>query len=196
MARRRHPRALRNHGRLEDANRIGPLNMSEAIYKSTRGDKAHARIYDAHMKHPAWKNLSGNAFKLLCATLAAYRPGQNNFPMGGNTVAAMIGVSEKTGKKIADELIATGHFREERRGKNVGQLNTRERVISLTRHDTETNTGDPDLPVKIWRQKMQTQKYLPNEPGKKSGSEKRRKGLNGNNGGADVIPLKKADTRM
>ena len=170
--------------------------MSEALYKSTRGDKAHARIYDAHMKHPAWKSLSGNAFKLLCATLAAYRPGQNSFPMGGNTVAAMIGVSERTGKKLADELIATGHFREERRGKNIGQLNTRERVISLTRHDTETNAGDPDLPINVWKQKMQTQKNLPNGPSKKSGSDKSAAKRISNGGGADVIPLKKADTRM
>ena len=170
--------------------------MSEALYKSIRGDKAHARIYDQHMKHPAWKSLSGNAFKLLCATLAAYRPGQNSFPMGGKTIALMISVSEKTGKKLADELIETGHFREERRGKNVGHLNTRERVVSLTRHDTETSVGDPDLPIKVWQEKLRMQKEAPRGPGKKSGSEKSAAKRISNNGGADVIPLKKADTRM
>ena len=112
--------------------------------------------------------LSGNAFKLITCLLAKYRPAQpNSFLAGGKRIANMIGVSEKTACKLVDELIKRGHLREERKGTNTGMLRTRERVVSLTRYDSEMNAGDPELPLKIWR----TRKKSPERPVKKSGSE-------------------------
>ena len=84
-----------------------------------------------------------------------------------NVMGNMIGVSEKTASKIVDELIERGHLREERKGSNTGMLKTRERVVSLTRHDSEIYAGDPELPLKVWRRR----KKLPERPAKKSGSE-------------------------
>lgn len=149
------------------------------------------------MQHPAWRELSGNTIKLVCVMLAMYRPNKpNSFGAGANRVAAMIGVSEKTAKRAVDEAIATGHFREERKGRNIGRVQSRERIISLTRHDTETHAGDVEWPIKVWEKAKRTQKNVPDEHGKSAGFEKGDSKRISNNGGADVIPLKKADTRM
>lgn len=127
--------------------------MSYSLYRNPRRDKPHARLYQADLVHPAWIGLSGNAYKLIARLLADYRDTQaNSFPVGGRTVAVMIGVSEKTAKKVVDELIEKGHLREQRAGRNRGFVKTRERVVSLTRYDTETSVGDPKLPIKIWKQ--------------------------------------------
>ena len=66
----------------------------------------------------------------------------------------MIGVSDATAAKAVNELINGGHLRVERRGRNIGRVATRERIVSLTRHDTETAKGDPDLPIKLWRKRL------------------------------------------
>lgn len=126
--------------------------MSTPIYKSSRHDRPHARQYCHHLKHPAWKNLSGTAFKLLTYLLAEYRPDkENSFPVGGRRVASKIGCSPTAGKKAVDELIQTGHLSLERRGGNSGHTATRERVVSLTRYDTMTRKGNLELPIVIWR---------------------------------------------
>ncbi len=65
----------------------------------------------------------------------------------------MIGVSPAAATKAVTELINAGHLRVERRGRNHGCTATRERVVSLTRHDTETAKGDPDLPIKLWQKR-------------------------------------------
>ena len=125
--------------------------MSKPEYPSSQHDSPHARIYDRHLQFESWKGLSGNAFKLLVYLLAMYRPNKANaFPAGAKRVGEMIGVSPATAKRCVDELIAVGHVREERRGRNSGMVATRERVVSLTRHATETAAGDPDLPIKVW----------------------------------------------
>lgn len=146
--------------------------MSGALYPSSQHDKAHARLYDHHLNHPAWMSLSGNAVKFLSCLLASYRPkNPNSFAVGRKTVAERINVSEKTAAKIVDELIKKGHFRQEREGRNRGCVKTRERIVSLTRFDTEMHAGDPDLPIRLWREE-QARQNLPVKRGKKSGSEK------------------------
>lgn len=167
--------------------------MSEPLYPASRHDRPHARIYDHHIIHPAWIGLSGNAFKLLVRLLADYRPAKpNSFLVGGRRVGEMIGVSEKTGQKIVDELIECGHLREERRGSNTGILRTRERVVSLTRHDTELHAGDPDLPIKVWK----AGKKLLDGRGKNSGSENSNTKRDPNGNGATIIELKTPNTHM
>lgn len=128
--------------------------MSEPLYPASRHDRPHARIYDHHVSHPSWKSLSGNAVKLLVTLLAKYRPNAPNaFPAGGKSIGELIEVSSKTATGIVDELIEAGHLNEERRGRNSGVVKTRERVVSLSRYDTDTRAGDPDLPEKRWRER-------------------------------------------
>ena len=128
--------------------------MSTPMYPSSKHDRPHARIYDHHLKQTAWQSLSPNAFKLLTYLLAEYRPAQpNSFPVSARQVAAMIGVSEPAAAKAVDELIELGHLRVERRGSNIGPVAARARVVSLTRFDTATVEGDPDLPHKLWKQR-------------------------------------------
>lgn len=126
--------------------------MSTPLYKSSRNDRPHARLYDHHLKHPAWRSLSGNALKLLTHLLAEYRPERpNSFPTGERSVGRMIGVSRSAAVRAVNELIEKGHLRQERGGKSTGSVATRERVVSLTRWETETVKGDPDLPIKLWK---------------------------------------------
>ena len=128
--------------------------MSEPLYKSSRHDRPHARVYDHHLNHPAWKALSPPAFKLLVFLLAQYRPEKpNSFPVGARRVSLMISVSEASASKAVQELVEAGHFKLERHGRNYGRVASRERVISLTRYDTELTVGDPDLPIRVWREK-------------------------------------------
>lgn len=128
--------------------------MSNAQYPSSRHDRPHARLYDHHLNHAAWRYLSGAEFKLISYLLAQYRELKpNSFPVGARRVAAMLKVSEATAKKAVDALIEKGHLREERRGKSVGRVATRERVVCLTRYDTETVKGDPNLPIKLWKKR-------------------------------------------
>lgn len=126
--------------------------MSRALYPSSRHDRPHARVYDHHVRHAAWRALSHPARVLLIETLAAYRTDKPNaFPMGTRRVADQLGVAEKTARKCVLELIEGGWLSVERAGRNTGPRATRERVVSLTRYDTDTTAGDPDLPLKTWR---------------------------------------------
>lgn len=170
--------------------------MSVPHYPASRHDMPHARLYDHDLNHPAWIGLSGNAMKLLARYLAMWRPNKpNSFPAGGKTVSTWIGVTEKTGTRLVIELVEKGHLRIERNGRNRGQVKTRERVVSLTRYDTETSVGDPSWPIKVWREKMKQEK-LPNEHGKKSGSGKAENLRKPNIGGENVVPLKTGNTRI
>jgi DNA-binding MarR family transcriptional regulator len=128
--------------------------MSTSIYKSGRHDRPHARLYDHNLNHSAWRTLSGTAFKLITYLLAQYRQqNPNSFPVGARRVAQMVNASEASAKNAVDELIDKGYLREERRGQNFGRVATRERIVALTHHDTETFKGDPDLPIKLWRKR-------------------------------------------
>lgn len=71
-------------------------------------------------------------------------------------MAAICGCAPATARKAIDELIAGGFLREERKGRNRGKAASRERVVALTRYDTETAPGDPNLPIKLWREKKAT----------------------------------------
>lgn len=170
--------------------------MSVPHYPSSRRDRPHARLYDHDLLHPAWKELSPNAFKLIGYLMAKWRPNQpNSFAVGGNSVAKLIGVDPKTGTKLVAELIEKGHLREERKGRNRGQVKTRERVVSLTRYHTETVAGDPAWPIKVW-ERAHTREKLAKEHGKMSGFEKSGIAGTANDGGAEVIPLKARNTRI
>lgn len=129
--------------------------MSKPLYPASKHDSPHARLYDRDLAHPAWIALSGNAFKLIVWLLAKWRPGKtNSFPVGGATVGKLIGVDRKTGFRAVDELIDAGHLRVERSGRNHGMVKTRERIVSLTRYDTETCAGNKRLPIEVWQKKM------------------------------------------
>ena len=170
--------------------------MSEPHYRSSRHDRPHARLYDHDLSHPAWIELSGNAFKLITRLMAMWRPDKpNSFPAGGKTIAKLIGVDPKTVTRLVNELADAGHLRIERNGRNRGQVKTRERVVSLTRYDTETTVGDPSYPIKVWEKKMKQEK-LPNERGKKSGSEKNENLIKPHIGGDNVMTLKTRGTRI
>lgn len=161
--------------------------MSVALYASSRHDKPHARLYDDDLKHPAWKSLSGAAFKLVSSLMASYRPAKpNSFPVGRKTVAELVDVSEKTAAKIVDELIEKGHLREERKGSNRGCVKTRERIVSLTRFDTEMHAGDPALPKSVWKA-QQARQNLPVGRRKYSGSEKNSINQNGSDEGGEEV---------
>ncbi|GJL96829.1 MAG: hypothetical protein DHS20C06_06460 [Hyphobacterium sp.] len=56
-----------------------------------------------------------------------------------------------TAKKSVDELVEGGFLKEERKGRSRGNAASRERIASLTRYDTDTVAGDPNLPIKIWK---------------------------------------------
>lgn len=158
--------------------------MSGALYPSSRHDRPHARLYDHHLNHAAWRSLSGNALKLLLYLMASYRPNKpNSFPVGRKTLADKINVSEKTAAKLVDELVEKGHLREERKGRNRGFTKTRERVASLTRYDTEMHAGNPELPIEVWNAKRAGEK-VPVKPGKNSGSVQRTSDGTGNDGRA------------
>lgn len=127
--------------------------MSTPLYKSSRHDRPHARLYGHHLNHPAWRSLSPAAFKLVSYLTADYRPEKpNSFPVGARRVSLMIQVSQPTATKAVDELIRAGHLRLERPGTSIGRVSTRERVVSLTRYDSETAKGEPDLPKKLWKE--------------------------------------------
>ncbi|RIJ23961.1 hypothetical protein D1224_06850 [Henriciella barbarensis] len=131
--------------------------MSQPTYPSSRHDRPHARIYDHWLKHPSWINLSGQAHKIISMLKASFRPDQPNaFPVGERRIAEMSGCAPRTAKLAIDELIASGFLRVERAGRNRGAAVGRERVVSLTCKDTETAAGDPDLPLKLWRQTMKS----------------------------------------
>lgn len=166
--------------------------MSKPIYPASRHDRPHARLYDHDLQHPAWFGLSGNAFQLISVLLAKYRPNNpNSFPVGGATVGKLIQVSEKTAKKTVDELIFKGHLREERRGRNRGDVKSRERVVSLTRYDTAISVGDPALPIKTWQAQL-NRDNLPDQPVKSAGLEQPEKDSSFSIAGENVIPLKRA----
>lgn len=127
--------------------------MSTPLYKSSRHDRPHARQYCHHLNHPAWRDLSPIAFKLLTYLFSEYRPDKDNcFPVGARRVGKLISCSPAAANRAVDELIETGHLRIERRGSNIGHVATRERVVSLSRYDTATRKGDPEFPIKVWRE--------------------------------------------
>ncbi|MFC7291717.1 helix-turn-helix domain-containing protein [Hirschia litorea] len=126
--------------------------MSQALYPNSQHDRPHVRLYDHHCKHAAWIGLSPVAFKIISFLLASYRPANDNsFPVGERRVSEACGVGRASVKNAIDELIEKGHLKLERKGRSFGDSRTRERVVSLTRFDTVTCAGDPDLPLKVWR---------------------------------------------
>jgi hypothetical protein len=133
--------------------------MSQPTYPCSRHDRPHARIYDHWLKHPVWINLSSPASKIITTLKASFRPDKPNaFPVGERRIAQMTGCAPRTAKRAIDELIATGFLRVEQAGRNKGDAVGRERVVSLTCKDTETAAGDPELPFKLWRQKMKSKR--------------------------------------
>ena len=66
-------------------------------------------------------------------------------------MAEMCGCAAATAKKSVNELIEGGFLKEERKGRSRGNAVSRERIVSLTRYDTEAVAGDPNLPIKIWK---------------------------------------------
>ena len=135
---------------------------SVAAYPASQHDSPHARIYDRDMEHPSWRGLSPVAFKLIACLLAKYRPNEANcFPAGGRRLGAMVNVDEKTARAAVQELIEKGFLTEERKGRFKGERHSRERVVSLTRWDTDTRKGDPERPKKVWRDTHSNSSNIP-----------------------------------
>ena len=129
--------------------------MSGAAYPASQHDSPHARMYDRDHEHPAWRELSHVAYRLISYLLAKYRPNEpNSFLAGARRLALAIGSNEKSVSSALQELIEGGHLFEERVGRNTGQRSSRERIVSLSRWDSDTRKGDPDLPKKVWRKKQ------------------------------------------
>ncbi|MAP94619.1 MAG: hypothetical protein CMK07_06670 [Ponticaulis sp.] len=127
--------------------------MSVSAYPASQHDSPHARLYDRDHEHPAWRGLSPVAYKLIGYLLAKYRPNKpNSFLAGGRRMGLAINVSEKTAASAIKELIDKGHIFEERVGRNTGTRASRERVVSLSRWDSDTRKGDPERPKKVWRE--------------------------------------------
>lgn len=132
--------------------------MSEPTYPSSRHDRPHVRLYAHWLNQPPWKNLSPHAFKILSMLMAEYRPDKPNlFPVGARRIAEMCGCSSHTAKKSIDELIECVFLHVQQKGRNRGNAHSRERIVSLTRYDTETSKGDPELPIKVWRRKTKSE---------------------------------------
>lgn len=128
--------------------------MSVSAHPGSQHDSPHARLYDRDHEHPAWRNLSPVAYKLISYLLGKYRPNQpNSFLAGARRLGLAIGVSEKTAACALKELIDKGHLFEERVGRNSGPRLSREKVVSLSRWDSDTRKGDPELPKKVWRER-------------------------------------------
>jgi hypothetical protein len=80
------------------------------MHKATKfTDRPHARIYQAWLTLPAWRTLSGNAAKLLCAMLADYRSGRNGkLAWSDKRAGYAIGMSESSGRRALEELEVKG----------------------------------------------------------------------------------------
>jgi hypothetical protein len=112
------------------------------------------------MRHPAWGTLSPPAFKIIGMLLASYRPANpNKFPVGERRMADLCGCAPATARKAIDELVAGSFLKEERKGRSRGNVASRERVASLTRYNTDTTVGDPDLPLKAWEKRMKSRRH-------------------------------------
>lgn len=128
--------------------------MSQPTYPSSRHDRPHARIYDHWLRHPAWQKLSPPAFKIITILMAQYRPANPNlYPVGERRIADLCGCSPYSAKNAINELIKGGFLRVEQKGRSRGNARGRERMASLTRYDTETTTGNPDLPIELWKER-------------------------------------------
>lgn len=101
--------------------RAAEARPSRNMAKATKlKDRAHARIYHAWFKLPAWRSLSGNAVKLLCAMLAEFRPLDGNngrLAWSDKRAGDAIGMSETSGRRALAELEAKGWIAVQRFGK-------------------------------------------------------------------------------
>lgn len=100
--------------------RAAKARPSRSMAKATKlTDRAHARIYQAWFRLPAWRTLSGNAVKLLCAMLAEFRPldrSNGQLAWSDKRAGDAIGMSETSGRRALEELEARGWIAVQRFG--------------------------------------------------------------------------------
>lgn len=81
-------------------------------------DRRHARIYADWLHLPAWRDLSGDAMKLLIYMLANYRPGENGLTdFSARQAGEAIGKSKSQGARALIELELSGWISVVRVGK-------------------------------------------------------------------------------
>lgn len=101
--------------------RAAKARLTSSMAKATKHtDRPHARIYHAWLKLPAWRKLSGNATKLLCAMLAEFRPHDGNngrLAWSDRRAGDAINMSEASGRRALEELEAKGWIAFQRMGK-------------------------------------------------------------------------------
>lgn len=105
-------------------------------------DRPHARIYQTWFKLPAWRSLSGNAAKLLCAMLASFRPLDGNngrLAWSDKRAGDAIGMSETSGRRALEELEAKGWIAIQRMGKMRRDMPT---TYALAAYPND-ETGEP-----------------------------------------------------
>ncbi len=122
--------------------------MTKATKSTAR---PHARIYHAWLKLPAWRTLSGNAVKLLCAMLAEFRPldGDNGrLEWSDKRAGDAIGMSESTGRRALEELESKGWIAIQRMGKMRRDMPT---TYALAAYYND-ETGEPaTMAFEHWR---------------------------------------------
>lgn len=88
---------------------------------------------------------------MVCHVMAAYRPDKlNAFDLSDASVAAMLGCSENTARKVVKSCIERGWFILERRGGVRGPKGARGRVVSLSRFPAENRPAEPER-FERWR---------------------------------------------
>ncbi len=83
----------------------------------SKGEKRHIRLYHDFTDCPAWRDLSGNAIKLLVALMRLDKGGDNGaLFMSVRDAAAAIGVTTNTASKLFRELEEHGFISATQRG--------------------------------------------------------------------------------
>lgn len=115
-------------------------------------DRAHARIYAAWRKLPAWFTLDTRGQALVVAVRQAYRPdgGPNAFALPDSMVADLLGCSENIARRTVHNVIERGWFVLERGGGFRGKKGARARVVSLADYETLSRPAQPERFEK-WR---------------------------------------------
>ena len=91
-----------------------------------RTGAAYVQFWERWTKLPAFRELSGQAAKLLIVIMAGYRPGKNGFLEWSDRKAGeAIGKSEATGRRALEELTEKGWITVERFGKTNPATPTR-----------------------------------------------------------------------
>ncbi|MCZ8181898.1 MAG: hypothetical protein O9322_02930 [Beijerinckiaceae bacterium] len=113
-------------------------------------DRRHARIYAEWLTLPAWRELSGDAVKLLAFMLAHYRHGENGLrDFSVRQAGEAIGKGKSQGARALNELEACGWIAVVRVGKFQSRNKPSRYALATYPNDA---TGDPaTLAFEAWQ---------------------------------------------